>query len=109
MNKYSGWADEQINKETAVRKGLKLCDGQHYEPKASYWDNGLCTMFDACNNWADAGPLMVEIRSKGLDICMDTYGASACNEDFNFLSDNKNNMCRAISECYLLMTDEINN
>ena len=51
----------------------QLCDGQHYKPSVSYWDNGSCVQVDYINNWSDLMPLVVEHR-----ISLELYNLGRC-------------------------------
>ncbi len=53
MSDYILKSDFEINFEVAKRLGFKLCEGQHYKPKVSYWEES-CKTFDGCNNASDA-------------------------------------------------------
>ena len=58
------WNDKsnyEINKAVAETEKINLCEGQHYLPRISYWnDKGHCSMFDPCTNIQDAWPIMKE-------------------------------------------------
>lgn len=71
----SDWDDKsnyEINKAVAEIEKLNMCEGQHYLPRISYWnDKGHCCMFDPCTNIQDAWPIM---KQYNIDIYWPDYG-----------------------------------
>lgn len=61
MSEWENKSNFEINKAVAELRGLKLCEGQHYKPKVSYWDK-TCKMFDPCNNPSDSWPIIESFK-----------------------------------------------
>jgi hypothetical protein len=52
------YTKSDINERCAELKELKLCEGQHYKPSVAHWADGYLKVYDPCNNWNDAGPII---------------------------------------------------
>lgn len=123
MNKYSELSDFEANKLVAERKKINFIEWKGMK-QIIFDDDGVGVNLDYCNNWCDAGPLMVEnyislesvsVPSSEDDGCYfntgeyRASGGTGEQEDFangpyyEVISDNP---CRAIAECYLMMTEE---
>lgn len=60
MKTWDDWSDFDLSFKVASLIKLRLCNGQHYKPKVSFWnDDGYCTMFNI-NNPADIWPIISE-------------------------------------------------
>ena len=77
---HEDMSDFELSKAVASIIKLNICDGQHYSPNVSYWDdNGHCKMF-GINNPSDIWPIIVEAKIETCWFCGDKWRAIIDNQ-----------------------------
>jgi len=102
MSNLSEVSDFDINEQIAILHGSEDYDGQVRYGAISYTDkDGVDRYSDWCNNWADAGHLMADLKDSGFMIVIDSQGTGIFGEEADFQSESENT-CRGMAECYLM-------
>lgn len=76
---YAGMSDFEINKAVGSAIGINWANLDSNYHALSIWDDGELCVFEPCNSWVDAGPI---IQSNGMTLIKLTNGNWVCVSEF---------------------------